>query len=72
MTNIHYKAKWHHDKINVKLTNTIQNKLFCLPATSITPFASNTPEFGRTQYFFGAVVLILKQTFFSDGFINFM
>jgi hypothetical protein len=46
--------------------------IFNLPATSITPFASSTPEFGLTQYFFGAVVLILKHTFFSDGFVNFI
>lgn len=30
------------------------------------------PELGRTQYFFGAVVLILKSTFLSDGLVNFI
>lgn len=28
------------------------------------------PQFGRTQYFFGAVVLILNKTFFSVGFLR--
>lgn len=35
-------------------------------------FALNTPEFGRTQYFFGAVVLILKPIFSSEGFVSFI
>jgi hypothetical protein len=69
MTNTQHKAEQTHNKVNVYLTN---ETLFSLPATSITPFVSNTPEFGRTQYFFGAVVLILKQTFFSDGLVNFI
>lgn len=30
---------------------------------------SKSPELGRTQYFFGAVVLILNKTFLSVGFI---
>lgn len=41
-------------------------------AISITLFESSTPELGRTQYFLGAVVLILNKTFLSEGFINFM
>lgn len=57
---------WHTAQ---RLPHTLS---FGLPATSITPFASSTPEFGLTQYFFGAVVLILKQTFFSEGFVNFI
>lgn len=32
--------------------------------------ASMAPQFGRTQYFFGAVVLILKRIFLSVGFFN--
>jgi hypothetical protein len=31
-----------------------------------------TPELGFTQYRLGAVVLILKQTFLSEGFFSFM
>lgn len=30
------------------------------------------PEFGRTQYFLGAVVLILNNTFLSEGFVRVM
>jgi hypothetical protein len=33
---------------------------------------SMAPQFGRTQYFFGAVVLILNKTFFSVGFLRLM
>lgn len=33
---------------------------------------SSVPELGLTQYFFGAVVLILNSTTFSDGLVNFM
>jgi hypothetical protein len=33
---------------------------------------SIAPQFGRTQYFFGAVVLILNKTFFSVGFFRLM
>lgn len=33
-------------------------------------FGPNTPELGRTQYFLGAVVLILNITFISVGFIR--
>lgn len=36
----------------------------------MTPFPSNSPQLGRTQYFFGAVVLILNKIFLSVGFIN--
>lgn len=39
---------------------------------SVKSFASNTPEFGRTQYFFGAVVLILKPIFLSEGLVSFI
>jgi hypothetical protein len=41
-------------------------------AISIEVVGSRTPELGRTQYFFGAVVLILNNTFLSDGFVSFM
>lgn len=44
--------------------------LLLLPAISDIFCGSNIPEFGRTQYFFGAVVLILKQTLCSDGFLS--
>lgn len=30
------------------------------------------PEFGLTQYRLGAVVLILKHTFFSEGLVSLM
>ena len=33
---------------------------------------SNIPELGLTQYFFGAVVLILNMILLSEGFVNFM
>lgn len=38
--------------------------------TSIKLFGSNKPEFGRTQYRFGAVVLILNRIGLSVGFFN--
>lgn len=41
-------------------------------AISIILLGSNIPELGRTQYFFGAVVLILNNTFLSEGFVNFI
>lgn len=41
-----------------------------IPATWIVFFGSMTPELGLTQYRFGAVVLILKQTFRSEGFLR--
>lgn len=41
-----------------------------LLAISMELFASIAPQFGRTQYFFGAVVLILKRIFLSVGFFN--
>lgn len=37
---------------------------------SIAAFGSKTPELGRTQYFFGAVVFILNNTFLSAGFVS--
>lgn len=41
-----------------------------LLATSIVCLGSNAPEFGRTQYFLGAVVFILKRIFLSVGLVN--
>jgi hypothetical protein len=38
----------------------------------VTSFGLRAPEFGRTQYLFGAVVFILKYTFLFVGLINFM
>lgn len=46
--------------------------MYVLLAISIVSFAPNTPELGRTQYFLGAVVLILNITFLSVGFVSFM
>lgn len=43
--------------------------LYLLP-TSMKLFGSNKPEFGRTQYRFGAVVLILNRIDLSVGFFN--
>jgi len=43
-----------------------------LPVTGTFCFGSMTPELGLTQYLLGAVVLILKQTFRSDGFVKFI
>lgn len=43
-----------------------------LLATSMVDFGSRTPELGRTQYRFGAVVLILKRIFLSVGFVSLM
>ena len=39
-----------------------------LPATLTDSFGLIRPQFGRTQYRFGAVVLTLKQTSSEDGF----
>lgn len=44
----------------------------CLLAISVLLLGSKTPELGRTQYFLGAVVLILNITLLSDGFVNFI
>lgn len=41
-----------------------------LLATSIVVLGSRAPELGRTQYRFGAVVLILKRIFLSVGFVS--
>ena len=43
-----------------------------LLAISTELFGSTTPQLGRTQYFLGAVVLILNATFFSVGFFRLM
>lgn len=42
------------------------------PAISVTSFGLRAPEFGRTQYLFGAVVFILKYTFLFVGLVNFI
>ena len=42
------------------------------PAICTSEEGSTTPELGFTQYFLGAVVLILKHTFRSDGFFSFI
>ena len=39
-------------------------------AISTELFGSTTPQFGRTQYFFGAVVLILNAIVSSVGFFR--
>lgn len=39
-------------------------------AISTLEFGSSTPELGRTQYFFGAVVFILKSTVSFEGLVN--
>lgn len=51
---------------------TIDTQTRELPAISIVAFGCKIPEFGLTQYLFGAVVLILKQTLCSDGFFRVM
>ena len=43
-----------------------------LLAISTELLGSIAPQFGRTQYFFGAVVLILNKTFLSVGFLRLM
>lgn len=43
-----------------------------LLAISTLALLSNVPEFGLTQYFLGAVVLILNITFLSEGFVSFI
>jgi hypothetical protein len=45
---------------------------YCLPEICTVCLGSMTPEFGLTQYRFGAVVLILKQTLRSDGLDSFI
>lgn len=49
---------------------TKQNKKLYSLATSIVCLGSNAPEFGRTQYFLGAVVFILNKIFLSVGLVN--
>ena len=41
-----------------------------LPAILTSSLGSITPELGLTQYLLGAVVLILKHTFRSEGFVS--
>lgn len=41
-------------------------------AISTELLGSMAPQFGRTQYFFGAVVLILNKIFLSVGFFRLM
>ncbi len=41
-----------------------------LPVISTFCFGSTIPELGFTQYLFGAVVLILKHTLRSEGFVK--
>lgn len=43
--------------------------VYLLP-TSMKLFGSSKPELGRTQYLFGAVVLILNKIGLSVGFFN--
>lgn len=56
------KTKWEHTN-----TDLCCNK----PETFMDVPASMTPLFGRTQYLRGAVVLTLKHTFLSVGFVSF-
>lgn len=47
-------------------------KLEYLLAISTELLGSTTPQLGRTQYFLGAVVLILNAIFLSVGFFRLM
>ena len=50
---------------------TINSNIYLdIPAIWTVSDGSITPEFGFTQYLFGAVVLILKQTLRSEGFVS--
>lgn len=61
-----------HQSIFITLT-TKKKKHFCnILAMSIISFACRVPQLGRTQYFFGAVVLILNKIVLSVGFLNFI
>lgn len=48
-----------------------ESRLYSL-AISTELRGSMAPQLGRTQYFLGAVVLILNKTFFSVGFFRLM
>lgn len=50
----------------------MKNYSLNLLAISTELFGSTMPQLGRTQYFLGAVVLILNATFLSDGFFRLM
>lgn len=45
-------------------------KTWYLLAISMVLFGSSMPQLGRTQYFLGAVVLILNRMICSVGFVN--
>ena len=55
----------------VKISNNYSSNIYLdIPAIWTVSDGSITPEFGFTQYLFGAVVLILKQTLRSEGFVS--
>lgn len=59
--------KWKLYQFTKRITSFIDQYL--LP-TSKKLFGSSKPELGRTQYLFGAVVLILNKIGLSVGFFN--
>ena len=63
------KALWTMN-LCLDFSSPLKSKGWSMTRTLTRSLGGTKPELGRTQYCLGAVVLTLKQTFFSEGFLS--